>query len=99
MQKRNMIGSIKHATMILSIPMILVGLRFFIEIVAHDALAYACDYILTGDKKSYQFVTYWFCSIVFTEYACYGAIILTIYIRKTRDWDKLLRLPLKLPKT
>ena len=99
MQRRTLIRSIKNATIILSVPMILVGLRFFLEIVLHDSLAYACNYILTGDKKSYQFVSYWFCSIVFTEYACYGAIILTVYIRKKRDWDKLLRLPLKLPKS
>ena len=79
--------------------MILVGLRFFIEIVLHDPLEYACNYILTGDNRSYQFVSYWFCSIVFTEYACYGFLIFSIYLRKREDWDRLLRLPLKLPKT
>jgi len=36
---------------------------------------------------------------VFTEFACYVAIIAVVYLRKKRDWDRLLRLPLKLPKT
>ena len=34
-----------------------------------------------------------------TEYAGYVSIIFTIWIRKKKDWDRLLRLPLKLPKT
>ena len=34
-----------------------------------------------------------------TEYAGYVSIIFTIWTRKRKDWDRLLRLPLKLPKT
>ena len=34
-----------------------------------------------------------------TEYAGYVSIIFTIWTRKKKDWDRLLRLPLKLPKT
>ena len=55
--------------------------------------------MINGGSKTSFFVFYWFISITFTEYAGYVSLIMTIWIRKKKDWDRLLRLPLKLPKT
>ena len=92
--------STMQATIILSVPMMLVGVRFLIEMILHDELASACSYILTHKKDDVAgyFSVYWFCSIVLTEFACYIALIYAVYIRKKNDWDRLYRLPLKMPK-
>ena len=50
---------------------------------------------MNGDSRSYQFIIYWFCSIVLTEYACYCGVVGSLYLRKKYDWDRLHRLPLK----
>ena len=98
---RDLIKPIIKATSALSISMILVGVRYFIELVGNDWLTGACDDLLfdADGGDSHRFIFYWFCSIAFTSYASYSAIIFSIYMRKTHDWEKLLRLPLKLPKS
>ena len=54
--------------------------------------------MIIGGSRTDFFVFYWFLSIFLTEYACYGVLIFSIWLRKKKDWDRLLRLPLKLPK-
>ena len=82
----------------LIVTQILVGVRYLCEAGFHRELTKAADHLIKGGSGTDFFVFYWFCSIAFTEYACYGAIIFSIWLRKKKDWDRLLRLPLKLPK-
>ena len=93
------IPSIKYSIYILSIVLTLIGLRFFAEILYHDELASACDNILAneGNGSANHFITYWFSSILITEFACYITLIYAIYLRKQINWDMFLRLPLKIP--
>ena len=91
--------SIVQTTIALASSQIFTGLRFFIEAVFREELDQAAINLINGGSKTSFFVFYWFLSITFTEYAGYVSLIMTIWIRKKKDWDRLLRLPLKLPKT
>ena len=98
---RDLNKPIIRATSVLASAMTMLGLRYLIELTEHKWLVGACDDLLFnaegGDTN--RFIFYWFCSIAFTEYFCYSAIMFSIWLRKKHDWDKLLRLPLKLPKS
>ena len=98
---RDLITPIRKATAALSISMIMMGIRYFFELVSHDWLAGACDDLLydADGGNSHEFIFYWFMSICLTSYLGYGAIIYSIYLRKHHEWEKLLRMPLKLPKS
>lgn len=98
---RDLITPIRKATAALSISMIMMGIRYFFELVSHDWLAGACDDLLydADGGNTHEFIFYWFMSICLTSYLGYGAIIYSIYLRKHHEWEKLLRMPLKLPKS
>ena len=95
---RSLTKSILLATICLSAPQIFIGIRYLIEASFRHDLNKAADQLIKGGSRADSFVFYWFISIALTEYACYGAIIFSIWLRKKKDWDRLLRLPLKLPK-
>ena len=95
---RSLTKSIIQAMVALSAAQIAVGLRYVIEVAFRTQLKDAADELIVGGSRTDFFVFYWFCSIALTEYACYLALIFAIWLRKKKDWDRLLRLPLKLPK-